>query len=345
MRILSPFFFDVLSQPWVLIFLLLVPILWGAEVLARAPGAMSFSTGEVLHRLRGGHSGLLRLVPPFMRALGLSALIVALAGPLDGFQVRRDRASVLDIMLCVDLSGSMQARDFYADGQFRDRLYAVKIAVRDFIDDRKTRSTDRYGLDRLGLIFYAGYAWTAVPLTLDYGILEHEMANASIEMVDPRKQGTAIGSAIGLAVRRLSQSEAETKVIVLMTDGINNRGELDPVTAAELAREYDIRIYTVGAGSVDDGSTRRGPFAQRHDPIDEETLTKIADITGGAYFRASDLPSLQRAYTEINAMERTEIELGDHYEYKDAFAPYALLGGLLLLGSVLCRRTWFEPIP
>jgi len=345
MRIFSPFMFDLLAQPWVLFFLILVPVLWACETLAKAPGALRISTGEVLHQLRGGHAGLLRFVPALLRALGLSALIVALAGPLDGFQMRRDRANIVDIMLCVDLSGSMQQRDFYVDGEYRDRLYAVKIAVDNFIDSRKNSRTDRYGVDRLGLILYAGYAWTAVPLTLDYGIIEHEMANATIEMVDPSKQGTAIGSALGLAVRRLSQSEAKSKVIVLLTDGINNRGELDPITAAELAREYGIKVYTVGAGSVETGTVRQGPFAVRRDPIDEESLRKIAEITGGQYFRGSDLSSLEAAYTEINALETTEVEMGDYYEYKEAFMPYAILGGLLLMGSVLSRRTWFEPIP
>ncbi|MFO7975306.1 MAG: VWA domain-containing protein, partial [Candidatus Hydrogenedentota bacterium] len=259
-------------------------------------------------------------------------------------------ADVVDIMLCVDVSGSMAAQDFETRGARRNRLEVTKEAVRDFIASRKHKPQDRYGLDRLGLILYAGYAWTQCPLTLDYGVLERELDLAAIDERDPRKQGTAIGSAIGLAVSRLRKSEADTKVIILLTDGLNNAGELNPITAANLANEYNTRIYTIGAGSQEEVLVPRrslwgNVMMPAQMPIDEDTLQKITDITGGRFYRATDTKSLVGAYEEINQLEATEIEIGDYYEYEEGFFPYAVLGGLLMLAAVFMRRMWFEPIP
>jgi len=345
MQLLAPFRFDALSSPWVLALLAGVAALLAAELFARAPGAVTISTGETLAALRGSTRDALRRVPAVLRALGLAMLVVALAGPKNGFQVRKDRADVIDIMLCVDVSGSMRQADFRMGGQPVDRLFVTKEAVRDFIQSRKDRDEDRFGLDRVGLVLYAAYAWTGCPLTLDYGILEHELDQASITN-DERSNSTAIGSAIGLAVRRLSQSETKSKVIILLTDGLNNAGELSPMTAAKLAKEYGIRVYTIGAGSTEPGRIGGfGIFSRQSQPIDEEALKKIAAETGGKYYRATDLETLREAYAEINELERTEVEGNDYYEYKEAFVPWAAVGGLLLLASILGRRTWFEPVP
>jgi len=246
----------------------------------------------------------------------------------------------------VDVSGSMGEPDFVSGGQERDRLYVTKEAVRHFIQNRKEREGGRYGLDRVGLILYAGFAWTQCHLTLDYAILERELDRAEVVAHDRRKDGTAIGSAIGLAVRRLSQSEAKSKVIILLTDGLNNRGELDPVTAAQLSKRYGIRVYTIGAGAVREGYIHLpGQLPRRRQPIDEAALQKIAEITGAQYYRATDTRSLQRAYAEIDELEATEIEIGDYYEYNEAFMPYVLGGALLLLAGAFSRRLWFETIP
>jgi Ca-activated chloride channel family protein len=346
MMLPGPFRFDTLEYPWVLLLLALVAALMVAEAFARAPGAISVSTGETLALIRPRRKRLSRLLPVLLRAFGLACLVVALAGPLNGFQIRKDRADVVDIMLCVDVSGSMGQQDFVSGGIYRDRLYVTKAAVRNFIDSRRERSGSRYGLDRVGLIVYAGFAWTQCPLTLDYDVLERELNLARVEDRDQRKQGTAIGSAIGLALRRLTESEAKSKVIILLTDGLNNRGELDPATAAQLAKQYGIRVYTIGAGSTEEGLVR-GPafFPVQRQAIDEDMLKRIAEVTGAKYYRATDVNSLQGAYDEINQLETTEIEINDYYEYKDAFMPYLLLGALALLASVLARRRWFEVIP
>jgi Ca-activated chloride channel homolog len=248
------------------------------------------------------------------------------------------------------VSGSMRSMGFVSGGERHDRLYVTKQAVRDFLKNRKQNSSDRYGLDRIGLILYATYAWTACPLTLDYGVLERELNHAEVNEDDPKRQNTAIGSAIGLALSRLTKSEAKSKVVILLTDGLNNTGELSPLTAARLAKDYGIRIYTIGAGSVEGGlvpmPTLFGTMLQRTaEGIDEDTLKKIAVATGGKYYRASDTESLEKAYQEINQLEATEVDLNDFYEHRDSFASFAVAGTLMLLAATFVRRIWFEVIP
>ena len=350
MSLLGPFHFNALMHPWLLLLLLAVAAVFLAEVFARTPGTLNISTGETLARLRGRRADWARRVPALLRAMALALLVLALARPITGYQVRKDRADVVDIMLCVDVSGSMKSQDFVSGGQRRDRLYVTKEAVRDFIENRKKGGGDRYGVDRLGLVLYATYAWTQCPLTLDYGVLERELDRAEVNVEDPKKQSTAIGSAIGLSVSRLRKSEAKSKVIILLTDGLNNAGELAPMTAARLAKEYNIRIYTIGAGSLEGGlvpvQTLFGPVMQRTtDGVDEDALKKIAAATGGKYYRAADTKSLEEAYQEINKLETTEIELGDYYEHKEGFVAYAVLGMLAMLASAFVRRHWFEVIP
>lgn len=350
MKSLLPFSFNMFLDPWALLLLLAVVVVFIAEITARAPGSISVSTGEVMDRVKGRRGLWLRRIPPVLRAIGLALLVIALARPVTGYQLRKDRADVIDIMLCVDVSGSMQSMDFFVGGERRDRLYVTKEAVRDFIKSRKQKPGDRYGLDRVGLVLYATYAWTACPLTLDYGVLEHELDRAEVNKEDPSKQRTAIGSAIGLAVSRLRKSEAKSKVIILLTDGINNTGEIDPLTAARLSKDYGIRIYTIGAGSTEGGAMPSqtifgAALVPVTEGIDEETLKKIAAATGGKYYRATDTKSLESAYREINELETTEVELGDYFDYREGFLPYAVAGTAAVLASVFTRRRWFEPIP
>lgn len=341
---------SMLMNPWALLLIPVAIVVSAAELTARAPGAIEVSTGEVLAKTGRGSRDYAKYLPAIFRALGLVLLVIALARPVSGSQLRKERANVIDIMLCVDVSGSMRSLDFIADGERRDRLYVTKQAVRDFLNDRKEKSGDRFGLDRIGLVFYGMYAWTACPLTLDYALLERELDAVAVNVEDPKRQRTAIGSAVGLAVSRLSKSEAKSKVIILLTDGLNNTGELDPITAARLAKDYGIRIYTIGAGSVEGGvvpnMTLFGPMLSRSsEGIDEDTMKKIASATGGKYFRAADTKSLKEAYKEINELETTEIDLNDYYEHKDDFVPYAMAGTALLLASIFSRRYWFETIP
>lgn len=354
MRFLSAFTFEKLMHPWALALIGIAVLVLALECTRGAPGAISISTGQsiarISHTLWARRRSMLRHAPPVLRAVGLSLLIVALARPLQGLRPRLERADVVDIMLCLDVSGSMRAMDFVAAGEPKDRLSVAKEAVRDFIRSRKLRTDDRFGIDRLGLILYAGYAWTQCPLTLDYGVLERELDAAYIDETNPLKNGTAIGSAIGLAVSKLADSEAQSKVAILLTDGRNNRGELDPLTAARIANEYGIRLYTIGAGAGGEVLIPRpGLFGERmvtaNIPIDEDMLQHIAEMTGGRYYRAADTESLKQAYEEINQLEATEIEIGESYDYHEGFVPWVIAGALSLLASLFTRRIWFEPIP
>ncbi len=339
----DPFLFGSLAHPWALVLLIPVVLLGVFEAFAGAPGAVTISTGSALARLGVRVSRSWRAIPAAIRTAGLSLLVLALACPLNGYQIRKDRAGVIDIMLCVDVSGSMQQKDFAVDGVPRDRLFVTKQAVRNFIDSRRERQEGRFGVDRVGLLLFSGVAWTQCPLTLDYDILEKAVEDAQI--APENKQGTAIGSALGLAVRRLSQTEAKSKVIVLLSDGRNNRGELDPLTAAQLAKEYGIRVYTIGAGSPESTTIPGALFPVQSEAIDEDMLKKVAGTTGGRYYLATDTDALMSAYKEINALETTEIDLGDYYEFKEAFMPYLILGALLTIVSIAARRTVFEVVP
>ncbi|MCP4641053.1 MAG: VWA domain-containing protein [bacterium] len=350
MTLLTPFLFNKLMHPWLLVLLPGIGALLLAELFARAPGAMRISTGEVLARLRRSPRVALRGAPAVLRAVGLAFLLMALARPLQGLQARRDTADIVDIMLCVDVSGSMKAMDFVSKGERRNRLFVTKEAVRDFLENRKQRTGDRFGVDRIGLVLYAGYAWTQCPLTLDYDMLERELDVATIDETDQRKRGTAIGSAVGLAVSKLRKSEAKSKVIILLTDGRNNSGELDPITASRFAKEYGIRIYSIGAGSEGEALVpHRTVFGERlvpmSLPIDLDTLNRIAEISGGRFYRATDTQSLQGAYDEINELETTEVDIDDYYDYEEGFVPWAAVGAVALGLSILTRRVWFEPIP
>jgi len=311
-----------------------------AEWVARPHGVVTVSTGEALADMRASGLEWLRKIPPVLRALGLLLLVIALARPMSGMKPRIENAEVRDIMLAVDLSGSMTANDFRDErGRPINRLYVTQLAVLDFIQSRKAEESAKFGLDRVGLLYYASYAWIQTPLTLDYSLLEHDLSIAEIDLNSDKHNQTAIGSALGLALSNLLKSEAESKVIVLLTDGINNAGQLDPITAANLAKDYGVRVYTIGAGAVE-GNRFGG-----QSPIDEKAMQEIADITGAKYYRATDLETLSEAYREINELETTEIELGESYDFDEAFMPFALVGGFCVLVSIFSRRKWFEAVP
>ncbi len=347
--IAESFRFSTLLNPGFLLLLIGVAAVLAAEICARAPGVMSISTGEVLARVQGKHSRWSRWIPALLRAAGLTLLIIALARPVGGLEPIQEETETMDIMLALDVSGSMKALDFTIDGQRRNRLEVSQMVLRDFIEDRRRQSDDAT-VDRLGLILFAGIAWSTCPLTMDYSIVDRKVEEAYIDTEDPRKQGTAIGSALGLAVSRLRHSDAETRIVVLLTDGRNNTGELDPITAAHLAADHGIRVYTIGAGSYGEVPIpQRTVFGERlvpvHIPIDDETNQKIADITGGRYYRATDTAGLQEAYKEINELERSEVQVTEYHHTEERFFPYAATGGAILALALFGRRFWFDPLP
>ena len=262
----------------------------------------------------------LRHLPFVLRATAFLLLVVALARPQDVERLSHTSTEGIDIMLSIDVSGSMLARDFKPD-----RITAAKEVAGSFI-------ADRYG-DRIGLVAFAGEAFTQSPLTTDQGTLQTLLARIRSGLIE---DGTAIGNGLATAVNRLRESEAKSKVIILLTDGVNNRGEIAPMTAAEIAKAQGIRVYTIGVGT--EGMAPypavdlfgQMTFVQQKVEIDEKTLAAIAELTGGRYFRATDREKLRAIYDEINRMEKSKVEVSEHGAYHELFTVW-LLGALLLL--------------
>ena len=275
----------------------------------------------------------LRHLPFVLRAAAFALLVVALARPQDIEQNVSTNTEGIDIMLTIDVSGSMLARDFKPD-----RITAAKEVAGSFI-------ADRYG-DRIGLVAFAGEAFTQSPLTTDQSTLQTLLARIRSGLIE---DGTAIGNGLATAINRLRESEAKSKVIILLTDGINNRGEIAPMTAAEIARAQGIRVYTIGVGSR---GTAPYPavdmfgnmtFINQKVEIDEKTLTEIARLTGGRYFRATDKEKLQAIYDEINQLEKSRVEVTERITYHELFlgwvlAALALLTAELLLSNLVLKR-------
>lgn len=313
-------------HPWMFLLLLAVPLLALLRYGSWRRPVLRFSDGALLSRLPLTWAVAAAKLLPLMYLAALALLVVAMARPQFGLEESREHTETVDIVLLLDLSTSMRAEDFSSRTQRRNRLDAAKEVMEQFVSSRDD--------DRIGVVAFAGLPYTVSPLTLDHDWLLHRMSQLRTGMLE---DGTAIGSAIGSAVNRLRDSEAKSKLIVLLTDGVNNAGNLTPENAAQAAEALGIKVYTVGAGSRRSSMSRQGLFGlTQYAEIDEETLQQIADITGGMYFRATDFDSLQNVYREIDQMERTEIEVERFKRYKEAFAPFLIVGlGLLLLEKLL----------
>jgi Ca-activated chloride channel family protein len=288
---------------------------------------------------RVGRSLKQRLMPVLLllRILALAGFILAMARPQSSSKEEEILTEGVDIILAMDVSSSMLAEDFKPN----NRLEAAKSVAREFVQSRSN--------DRLGMVVFAGESFTQCPLTLDYGVLLTLLEQ--IEVADKNWDGTAIGMGIVNAVNRLRDSKAKSKVVILLTDGVNNRGQVDPVTASQIAKAFDIKIYTIGAGKhgtamypVDDPF-----FGKRYVPmqveIDEEVLKKIAAQTGGQYFRATDAKKLREVYDEISTLEKTQIEVKEYTHYEEMFVYFLALGLLSLLIEVVLTHTYFKKIP
>ena len=326
-----------LVYPGLLILLAIVPLLLYLRYRngSRQP-TLRYSDLSYLRGLSPSFWARIHWLPYALRLVALTLLLIALARPQIGAGGAEISAEGIDIMLVVDVSASMLAQDFQPD----NRLQAAKQVVADFI-----RQRDR---DRIGMIVFARHAITKTPLTLDHDILLNQLDEVEVGIVP---DGTAIGNAVASGVNRLKNSEAESRVMILLTDGENNAGEVDPVTAAQLARTYDIRVYTVGAGK--EGlvpypfqDPLQGTVLQKVEvPIDEETLKEIATISGGQFFRTEDAESLSEVYAEIDELERTEIEQVQYVSYTE-LAPYLMVTALgFLLTESLLSRTKLQRLP
>ena len=277
----------------------------------------------------------LRHLPFALRAAAFALLVVALARPQDVEQNVRTNTEGIDIMLAIDVSGSMLARDFKPD-----RITAAKEVAGSFI-------ADRYG-DRIGLVAFAGEAFTQSPLTTDQSTLQTLLARIRSGLIE---DGTAIGNGLATAINRLRESDAKSKVIILLTDGVNNQGQIAPMTAAEIAKAQGIRVYTIGVGT--EGMAPYPAidmfgnitFVNQKVEIDEKTLTAISDMTGGKYFRATDKAKLKAIYDEINQLEKSKVEVTEHVSYHELYLAWVLAALGLLLAEFLLANLVLKRIP
>ena len=327
------------ADPWLLLFLLLVPLLVLYELKKRGSSRIRFSSLEALREVKPSKALAWRRGLPVMRCLAMSLLILALARPQAGNRTTEVLTEGVDIMLCLDTSGSMNALDFTLDSKRVNRLQAVKKVVEEFIRGRQN--------DRIGMVVFAEEAFTQCPLTLDYGVLQSFLEKLEIGMAGDR---TAIGSALATCVKRLKDLKSKSKIIILLTDGRNNTGSITPATAADIAKTCGIRVYTIGAGTEGEAPFLvDSPFGKRYVyqrvDLDEETLQEIAQKTGGAYFRATNTEALKKIYQQIDKMEKTEARIKEYMEYEELFAWFLIPGLCLVLLEILLANTRLRKIP
>ena len=298
--------------------------------------AIQISTVEGVARAPKSVRYYLRHLPFALRAAAFGLLVVALARPQQIEQNVRTSSEGIDIMLAIDVSASMLARDFEPD-----RITAAKEVAGSFI-------SDRYG-DRIGLVAFAAEAFTQSPLTTDQSTLQTLLAQLRSGLIDD--SGTAIGNGLATAINRQRESDAKSKVVILLTDGVNNRGEITPITAAEIAKAQNIRVYTIGVGTegmapypaVD--MFGNITFVKQKVEIDEKPLTAMAEMTGGRYFRATDNAKLKAIYDEINQLEKSKVEVTEHLSYHEQFLAWVLAALGLLLAEFLLANLVLKRIP
>ena len=320
--------------PYLLWLLLLLPLLFAVKGRRGKSPSLLFSTTSMAARLgRKKQASPLRL-KQFLRPLLLGLLIIAAARPQLGNTTTEVNASGIDILLAVDVSRSMRALDFTLDNERANRLEVVKHVVDSFIEDRPN--------DRIGLIAFAKQPYLVCPPTLDHNWLRKRLEALQLGMVDGTQ--TAIGSAIGSGINRLKDIDSKSRIIILLTDGLNNSGQVPPLLAAEAAETMGVKVYTIGAGSrgeapmpYSDSYGRKWVQMERVD-IDEKTLSEVAEITGALYFRATDTESLTNIYDEINTMETTTRTIKKFEHYKELFPLFVGLAMLMLAFEFIQQR-------
>lgn len=318
-----------------LFIILALMIAWYLLRGRNATATISVSGFEGFGDRSAGFRAHLRHLLFALRILALALLIIALARPQSTNRWEKVTSEGIDIVMAIDISGSMRAMDFKPD-----RLEAAKEVGMEFVASRPN--------DRFGLVVFAGESFTQCPLTTDQAVVTNFLNELDFDMVE---DGTAIGMGLATAVNRIKDSKTESKVIILLTDGVNNRGEIGPVTAAELAATYGIRVYTIGVGSrgtapfpAQDMFGRK-VVQQMEVEIDEKVLEKIAVLTNGSYFRATDNNKLREIYSEIDTMEKTQMDVKQFSKKKDEYFPLLVLAIILVGLEIIMRYTVFRTIP
>ncbi len=313
---------------------LLAPVVYSA-LLGRGQGRLRFSSLDLIREAQGGRPALLRLLPLLLRVVAMFLLVVAVARPQGGVVQREVLSEGVDIALVIDTSESMRAMDFNLGTKPATRLQVVKKVVNDFIGRRVN--------DRIGLVVFGEEALIQCPHTTDYGVLRQTLAAVKRGMAGGN---TAIGNALTTAVTSLKELPGSSRIVILLTDGENTTGVIDPLQAARAAATYGIKVYTIGVGST--GRARfQTPFGIEYQEVrlDEETLESIAESTGGKYFRATDTEGLERIYALIDDLEKTKVEVKEYTEYEELY-PMLLWPALFLLAlDVLLRTTWLRTLP
>ena len=336
------------AHPWFFLLLLLLPVLAWLKGKRGTPPAFLYSSVQlvraVLNVSRSRSGGFLAA----LRWLALGIFIVALTQPQLTKNETQINASGVDIAVAVDLSGSMASEDFEVSGGRLSRIEMLKTVLKKFIEKRPN--------DRIGLIAFATDAYTVTPLTLDHDFLLQNLDRFKIDPYDPNNDlidpsSTAIGSGLSTAINRLRDLKSKSKIVILMTDGQNNSGKLAPLVVAEAAKSLGVKVYTIGVGRRGNAPMpgvdifgRRG-YETRPVDIDEDTLTKISDMTGGKYYRADNADRFEEIYAEIDKLEKSEAVVKKYTEYKELFAWFVVAGTTILLVEQLLKHTIMRRLP
>jgi Ca-activated chloride channel family protein len=324
------------AYPWVLYFLLIIPLMVTWHILRGMKGQSSvkYSSLNIFKDVPSTLRERLRHIPFAVRLIAIGLLIIALARPQSFTSGENVTTEGIDIAMVLDISGSMLAEDLKPN-----RLDAAKNVIDDFVEGRTS--------DRIGLVIFSREAFTQCPLTIDYNVLRNLLLDIRSGMIE---DGTAIGNAIANGVNRLKNSDAKSRIIILLTDGINNSGEVDPISAAEIAKAFGIRIYTIGVGTRGEAPYPvQTPFGTRYQmvpvEIDEAVLQKISGITDGQYFRATNNRALRDIYDKIDKLEKTKIEITSYKNASEKYHSWLWGGLILLLVELSLSKTIFRKLP
>lgn len=312
------------AYPWILVLLILLPLLayWYFNRKNKSKAAIVLTTVKFINRTRSIKAKLIH-IPFFLRLIALGCLIIALARPRAKFTQTETTGKGIDIVLCFDISGSMTERDFVPN-----RLEAAKAVATEFVKSRQG--------DRIGITIFSNISFTLCPVTSDYNMVLQQIKTINSGYLE--EQGTAIGSGLATSIDRLRYSKAKSRVVILLTDGVDFGGKISPDIATSMAKTYGIRVYTIGVGSNQKIEDRQLEF-------NPELLQNIARQTGGQYFQAESNKTLAKVYQSIGELEKSDIKITTYNRYEEQYLPYLLTGLILIFAEMLLRLVVFRKFP